>query len=66
MSLDVWNKDSVGGWDNIFVLLTSEDIDGSEVTLGVTVLTSLGGRDGSNLARVILNAKETIKKYKNK
>ncbi len=47
---------SVGGWDDIFVLLSSEDIDGGEVALSVTVLASLGSGDGSDLARVILDA----------
>jgi hypothetical protein len=40
---------SVGGGNDIFVLLASEDIDGGEVALGVTVLASLGGRHSTHL-----------------
>jgi hypothetical protein len=58
--LDERNVSVVGGRDNIFVLLASEDIVGSEVALGVTVLTSLGGRDSRNLARKALDANVAI------
>lgn len=35
----------VGGGGHFFILLASEDVNGDEVTLGVTVLASLGCRD---------------------
>jgi hypothetical protein len=40
---------SVGPGDDVLVLLAGEDINGSEVTLGVSVLSSLGGRHGRDL-----------------
>jgi hypothetical protein len=42
--------------DNIFVLLSSENINGSEVALGMAVLSGLGGRNSTDLARVLLDA----------
>lgn len=41
----------VGGRLRILVLLPSEDINGSPVNLGMAVLSSLGNRYASNLAR---------------
>lgn len=49
----------VGGGDDILILLSSEDIDGSEVALGVAVLASLGGGNSRHLARVLLDADVT-------
>ena len=40
----------MGGGAEILELLASEDVDGDQVDLGVTVLTSLGGRHVNNLA----------------
>lgn len=54
----------VGGRNDIFVLLASEDVDGSEVALGVTVLSSLGGGDVGHLAREALDADVTVGKNK--
>jgi hypothetical protein len=39
----------VGGWRQIFQLLTSENVNGHQVDLGVTVLTGLGGGHVDNL-----------------
>lgn len=41
----------MGGGDDILVFLAVEDIDGGEVTLGVTVLASLGSRHTSDLIK---------------
>jgi hypothetical protein len=45
----VGDVSSVGRGDDVLVLLAGEDINGSEVTLGVSVLSSLGGRHGRDL-----------------
>jgi hypothetical protein len=50
----------MGRWDDIFVFLSGENINGSEVTLGVTVFASLGGGDSSDFARMVLNANVSI------
>ena len=42
---------SVGGRDNVLVLLASEDIDGNEVALGMAVLPRLRGRHRAHLNR---------------
>lgn len=41
---------------NVASVLTSEDINSSEVALGVSVLAGLGSGHVSNLARVTLDA----------
>jgi hypothetical protein len=43
------NVGSVGGGNDILILLAGEDVDSGKVALGVTVLASLGGRHGRNL-----------------
>jgi hypothetical protein len=45
----------VGGGRQIFKLLAGEDVDGDQVDLGVTVLSSLGGRHIDDLARAALD-----------
>ena len=45
----------MGTGAKIFQLLAAEDIDGDQVDLGVTVLSSLGGAHFHNLARAILD-----------
>lgn len=57
---DEGNMSSVGGRNDIFVLLSGEDVNSSEVALSVSVLSSLGSRDRRNLARMLLNANVTI------
>jgi hypothetical protein len=39
----------VGGRDNILELLASKDVNGHEMTLGMTMLSSLWGRHLNNL-----------------
>jgi hypothetical protein len=58
LSNDVGDVGGVGGRNDIFVLLASEDINGSEVALGVSVLSSLGGGDGRDL-----DNKQLYRKY---
>jgi hypothetical protein len=60
LALDVWNIHVVGGWAEFFELLASEDINGDEMDLGVTVLASLGGRHIDDLAGTVLDADETV------
>jgi len=43
----------VGGRNNIFILLAGENVNGSEVALGVAVLSRLGSRDCRDLAGVL-------------
>ena len=57
---DVGNLHVVGGWGEIFQLFASEDVEGSQVDLGVTVLSSLGGRHVDNLAWTALDDNETV------
>lgn len=45
----------VGGGGEILKLLAGEDIGGDQVNLGVTVLSSLGGRHVNDLARAVLD-----------
>ena len=54
-TVDNGDGGTVGGGNHIFVLLSSEDIGGDKVTLGVTVLSSLGDGDGEDLARLSLD-----------
>lgn len=42
----------MGRGDNIFQLLSSEDINSNEVTLSMTMLTSLGGGNFHNLPQL--------------
>lgn len=50
----------MGGGRQIFELLAGEDIEGDNVRLGVTVLSSLGGRHFDNLAGASLNDDVTV------
>lgn len=51
VTLDVGNVHVVGRGRDVFVLLGSEDVGGDKVDLGVTVLSSLGGRHVDDLRR---------------
>jgi len=57
---DVGNVHVVGRGGEIFVLLGREDVDGDQVDLGVTVLSSLGGGHVDNLARAPLDHDEAV------
>jgi len=46
----------VSGRADIFILLSSENIDGNQVDLSVAVLSGLGGGHFHNLAREALDA----------
>lgn len=50
----------MGGRAQLLELLASEDVDGDQVDLGVTVLASLGGGHVNDLARAILDANEAV------
>jgi hypothetical protein len=51
------NRDSgsVTGRNHIFKLSSSEDISSKKITLGVTVLSGFGNRDGEDLTRLSLD-----------
>lgn len=57
---DVGDVHVVGGGGQILQLLASEDINGDDVDLGVTVLASLGGRHVDDLARAALDDNVTV------
>ena len=57
---DVRDVHVVGGRREIFQLLASEDINGDNVDLGVTVLSSLGGGHFDNLAGTSLDDNVTV------
>jgi hypothetical protein len=50
----------VGGRAKFFKLLASEDIDGDQMDLCVTVLARLRGRHINDLARSVLDANESV------
>ena len=50
----------MGGWRQIFQLLSREDVDGDDVDFGVTVLASLGGRHFDDLAWAVLDDDVTV------
>jgi len=50
----------MGRWAQLFKLLAGEDIDGNQMDLGVTVLSSLRGGHIDDLARTALNNDETV------
>lgn len=60
LARDVGNIHVVGGGGEILELLAGEDVDGDQVNLGVTVLSSLGGRHVDNLARAALDNDVTV------
>lgn len=57
---DVRDVHVVGGRGQILELLASEDVDGDQVDLGVTVLAGLGGGHLDNLARAVLDDDVTV------
>jgi hypothetical protein len=59
-TLDVGDIHVVGRGAEIFELLASEDINGDQMDLGVTVLSSLGGGHVDDLARALLDADEAV------
>lgn len=50
----------MGRGAEILELLASEDVNGDQVDLGVTVLAGLGGGHVDNLARAVLDADEAV------
>lgn len=50
----------MSGRAEFFEFLAGEDIDGDQMDLGVTVLTSLGGRHVDDLAGAVLDHNETV------
>ena len=60
LAVDIGDVHVVGRGRQIFELLASENIDGNNVDLGVTVLASLGGRHFNDLARTTLDDNVTV------
>lgn len=60
LAVDVGDVHVVGGGGQILKLLASEDIDGNDVDLGVTVLASLGGGHLNDLAGAALDNNVTV------
>ena len=60
LAADVGNVHVVGRGAQLLKLLSSEDINGNQVDLGVTVLAGLGGRHVDDLARAVLDHDETV------
>ena len=50
----------MGGGAKFFEFLASEDIDGDEMDLGMTVLAGLGGGHVDDLARSVLDNNEAV------
>jgi hypothetical protein len=57
---NIGNIHVVGGGGDIFVLLTSEDVNTDQVDLGVTVLASLGGAHVDDLAGTARDDDESV------
>jgi len=57
---DIGDVHIVGRWAKIFELLASEDIDGNEMNLGVTMLARLRGAHFDNLAGARLDHDEAV------
>lgn len=50
----------MGGWGEIFQLLAGEDVDGSQMNLGVAMLAGFGGGHFDDLARTALDDDEAV------
>lgn len=59
-SRDVGDVHVVSGWRQIFVFLAGEDVEGDQMDLGVTVLSSLGGGHVNDLAWSVLDDDEAV------
>ena len=57
---DVGNIHIVGGRAEILQFLTSEDVNGNEMDLGMTVLAGLRGRHFDDFARAALDDDEAV------
>lgn len=60
LTADLGDVHVVGGGRQILKLLAGEDINGDQVNLGVTVLSSLGGGHVDDLAGTALNDDVTV------
>jgi hypothetical protein len=60
LTTDIGNVHVVGGRAQLFQLLASEDVNGDEMDLGVTMLASLGGAHLDNLAWAVLDDNMTV------
>lgn len=57
---DIGNIHVVGRWAQLFQLLASKDIDGDQMNLGMTMLSSLRGRHVHNFAGAAFNHNEAV------
>jgi hypothetical protein len=60
LAADVGDVHVVGGRAQLLELLASEDVNGDQVDLGVSVLAGLGGGHVDDLARAVLDADEAV------
>jgi hypothetical protein len=60
LAADVGDVHVVGGGAEIFKLLRSEDVDGNQMDLGVTVLAGLRGGHLDDLAGTVLDDDEAV------
>jgi hypothetical protein len=60
LAADVRDVHVVGGRAKIFELLGSEDVNGNQMDLGVTVLSSLGGGHLDDLAGTVLDDNKAV------
>ena len=60
LAVDIGDIHVVGGRAQFFQLLAGEDVNGNKMDLGVTVLSSLGGRHIDDLAGAVFDHNETI------
>jgi hypothetical protein len=60
LAADVGDVHVVGGGAELFKLLGSEDVDGDQMDLGVTVLAGLRGGHLDNLAGTVLDDDEAV------
>jgi hypothetical protein len=60
ITVDDRDSGTVRRGNHIFELLSSENINGKKVTLGVSVLSGLGDRDGEDLAGLSLDHHESV------
>jgi hypothetical protein len=60
LAADVGDVHVVGGRAQLLELLASEEVDGNQVDLCVSVLAGLGGGHVDDLARAVLDADEAV------
>jgi hypothetical protein len=60
LAANVRNIHVMGGWAEFLELLSSKDVNGNKMDLGVAVFSSLGGGHVNDLARTVLDHDEAV------